>query len=351
MLQTKVASRQHGSHIDQLQAQGGQPRDGTVLSELIQSSSSFFLSISSHMWYNATEWALSKYVCMHPDVYHPDNISLSLLSFLDRGDQPRPGVYVRAMAEYLKLLPDSTDFGGEMEGEHEWVLGEAYRVRTEEEKAAQRRCRREAMMLLEYYRAYVMARLDPTSKQKYSLKVGRRRGSTANTFNDADTHSGDLFSQYRYHINNCLNDLFSPDFSSGCFNMAAKTFSLRAQDRGLDARQPSELEDAVKHRKVYECVLVMSEQFSGFEKDMYQLIILQRAVDALDKDQLLDSRRKVELRDLLYERIFNACKPDSEGGIQRMYEACGEMSQGADARGPGLKTKCIKIFMEKVIGT
>jgi hypothetical protein len=282
---------------------------------------------------------------MHPDVYHPENISLSLLSFLDRGDQARPGVYIRAMAEYLKLLPDSTDFGDEMEGEHEEVLSKTCRVITEDEKVAQRRCRHEAMMLLEYYRAYVMARLDPTSK------VGRRRGSTANTFNDADNHSGDLFSQYRYHINNCLNDLFSPDFSSGCFNMPAKTFSLRAQDRGLDTRQPSELEDAVKHRKIYECVLVMSDQFSGFDRDMYQLIILQRAVDALDKDQLLDSRRKVELRDLLYERIFNACKPDSEGGIQRMYEACGEMSQGADARGPGLKAKCIKVFMEKVIGT
>ena len=102
-------------------------------------------------------------------------------------------------------------------------------------------------------------------------------------------------------------------------------------------------------QKVYKCILLMADQFSTFSSETYALVILKRAVDQLELDILMSPEPKSLLKDLLYERIFNICQVTSENGIEQMYRACGEMSSGDNRRAENLRTKCIKMFFERVI--
>lgn len=66
----------------------------------------------------------------------------------------------------------------------------------------------------------------------------------------------------------------------------------------------------------------------------------------LEDDRLMSRESRIYLKDLLHERIFNAGKASSESGIKLMYKSCQEITNTV-----GLRSKCIKAFMERVIQT
>ena len=54
-------------------------------------------------------------MCLNASEYHKDNLSSSLLRFLDQSDQDS---HLKAFSEYLKLMPDNF----ELDVSNEWLV-------------------------------------------------------------------------------------------------------------------------------------------------------------------------------------------------------------------------------------
>jgi len=193
-------------------------------------------------------------------------------------------------------------------------------------------------MLLEYNRAYTVAKLESIHRQ--SAANGRSGAyvlSTSHLLDDLP--DSDLQSRFVYHVNNCLDYLFSDDFAINCESFPISRFSLAA----VDPLRLSEHESIAPQNKVVQSILVMQDQFDCFKNEFYQIYILQRAVEHIRNDMMAVEEQR-RLKDTLSERIFNACKTDSEGGVALMHKSCSEITQ----RSP-LRLKCIKKFFERLV--
>jgi hypothetical protein len=86
-----------------------------------------------------------------------------------------------------------------------------------------------------------------------------------------------------------------------------------------------ELQKVTNNRAVYAVALLMAEQFSSFTKDGYQLRILCRTLDKLDGDYEVEGVNRTLLKNTILERVFEACRGNSEGAISMMFDACKRM--------------------------
>ena len=84
--------------------------------------------MTPNLFNNARAFIYSSYICIHQNVYHSSNLSLPLLKFLDHNDTIHSQVYIRAMSEYLKLMPESTDFDEDVEDRYNEII---YRTNAE----------------------------------------------------------------------------------------------------------------------------------------------------------------------------------------------------------------------------
>ena len=193
-------------------------------------------------------------------------------------------------------------------------------------------------MLLEYNRAYTVAKLESIHGQ--SAANGRSGAYVLGASHLLDDlPDGDLQSRFVYHVTNCLNYLFSDDFAINCESFPISRFSLAA----VDPPRLSDYESIAPQNKVVQSILAMQDQFGCLKNECYQIYILQRAVEHIENGMMAAEERRY-LKDTLLERIFNACKTDSESGAVLMYKSCFEMTQ----RSP-LRLKCIKKFFERLV--
>lgn len=151
-------------------------------------------------------------------------------------------------------------------------------------------------MLLEYFRAYNLAKL---SAQPADSSL-------------SNLVSEELLSEFIVHINNCMNYLFSKEFFIRSESFNNSSFSLT----GKASQQIS--------HKVIECVFVMADQFLQTKSENFSLLILQKAVVAINQGMHMEGgeQQRREISDLIYEKMFNLCNANTENGVKVMYKCC-----------------------------
>jgi hypothetical protein len=99
------------------------PKDQTLLNEILSSDSKVLKRLSQATSKTcltfeqaANEFVLGLFMSLNQSESHPDNLCTGLLRFLDRKSDANSDVYLKAMSEYLKILPDNFDL--DMEVEH-----------------------------------------------------------------------------------------------------------------------------------------------------------------------------------------------------------------------------------------
>ena len=129
-------------------------------------------------------------------------------------------------------------------------------------------------MLLEYYRAYIMAKIFAFSPE--SMQVDKDEVQV-------------LFIQ---HMSNCMNMLFGPEFE-----VAEATFNSCSFSLSIDKRRDQ------PENKVLACILQMIPLFSqnsSQEMRQFSLFILQRATEHFSQVTYLDAKTLSQILDVLY---------------------------------------------------
>jgi hypothetical protein len=116
-------------------------------------------------------------------------------------------------------------------------------------------------MLLEYFRAYILAKLSSCSEDSQFTTVA----------------SDELLSEFVVHINNCMNYLFSKDFFIRSDSFNSLCFSLTDKPHQQ------------VHHKVIQCVFVMADQFMQTKCENFSLLILQKAVVAINQGLYMEN--------------------------------------------------------------
>ena len=111
VLETKVVFKKRLTDIQAID----QPRDSTILTQILSADTDLLSKLGENPIDSVSEFILSKFMCLNASEYHKDNLSSSLLRFLDQSDQDS---HLKAFSEYLKLMPDNF----ELDVSNEWLV-------------------------------------------------------------------------------------------------------------------------------------------------------------------------------------------------------------------------------------
>lgn len=95
-------------------------------------------------------------MCVSDIECHPENISNFLLKYLDQKNEDE---YLKAMSEYLKLIPDSFDEDLEVEHFVQILYPQSSPVEQQRMVNDLIALQDESCMVIEFFRAYVLSRL------------------------------------------------------------------------------------------------------------------------------------------------------------------------------------------------
>jgi hypothetical protein len=86
----------------------------------------------------------------------------------------------------------------------------------------------------------------------------------------------------------------------------------------LDQDFTSNIHDIIGQDVTLKCILLMQMSFNSLPKEIYQLVILNKALTAIDEGMIEASGYQ---RDVILDRTFNVCKTLSEDGINLKYKS------------------------------
>ena len=151
-------------------------QETSILNALMGQDLNFYEQISSAsaggMFEDARDLFFSTYIWNDRFTFSPQNLSQRLLKFINQSNSGQDGVLVDSMSQYLKLMPDQSDLSAAIDEDD---LDHVDLPRDQQFSAVSllgpKPLHRQWMMLLEYYRAYTVAKLESLHRQ--STRNGR----------------------------------------------------------------------------------------------------------------------------------------------------------------------------------
>ena len=86
----------------------------------------------------------------------------------------------------------------------------------------------------------------------------------------------------------------------------------------------------------------MADQLQETKQENFALLVLQKAIIAINQDLPQISS---DLKDVIYEKMCNLCKADTENGVKVMYKCCLSINH------PERRVSQTKLFFDKIVST
>lgn len=149
----------------------------------------------------------------------------------------------------------------------------------------------------------------------------------------AKMETEEMYKLFLINIDSAINYLFGLEFFEGSLHNQIHKFNIGRFDN-------VQLTSIVGDDRVLQSIILMQCQFSQLPREIYQLVILNKALTAIDENII---PANVHQRDAILERIFKACKTNTEEGINMKYRSAIEVKNQI------VRTNLIKIFFEEVM--